>query len=98
MDQHLVQILTDIELSALYLRTLPERLFYTLNQQFFLNPELFHQLQNQAPILCQQGIKQMLLLDLLISVIVCDLLASLYRKHRILCEFVNIHTFLPPYE
>ena len=40
----------------------------------------------------------MLLFDLLISVFVRDFLTPLNRKHRILCEFVNIHTLLPPYE
>ena len=41
VNQHIIQILPDIHLTALNLRTLPQGFLHTVDDRFFRNPHLF---------------------------------------------------------
>ena len=70
--QCIVQILSDILLSALDFRTFLNGFFYSVNDEVLIKPHLFHQFRDQAIILCQQRIEQMLLCNLLVAIVHCN--------------------------
>ena len=89
--QRLVQIRTETKLSAGHLDSCIQGFFHLGHKSIFMNLHLFDQLQDQTVFLLQQGIQQMLLLDLLIAVFIGNLLQILHRLHGILCKFADIH-------
>ena len=91
MDQDIVEILPHIRLSALYLRTFADRLLHPVDEKLPLDAHFLKELQDQAVILCQKGVEQMLLRQFLISVVRCDFLTVLDCLQRVLCKFIDIH-------
>ena len=77
VDQDIVEILSDVCLSALYLRAFSNGLLHSVDEELALYTHFFHQLQDQAVVLRQQGIEQMLLGQLLVAVVRCDLFTVL---------------------
>ena len=93
MNQHLVQITADIYLTAAaYLRKSRQLLLCLIDNHLFGNSHFRQQFQNQAVLQSQKAVKQMLLLNLLISVLIGIFLTVLYRFHRLLSKFINIHS------
>ena len=95
--QCFIQILTDIRLTAGYFDAVVQRRLDTVQKMIFVDFHLFDHFQNQAVVLMQEVIQQMLLLYFLVAEIVCGLFQVLYSLQRFLCEFTNIHNRLPPY-
>ena len=54
-------------LTALNLYFCVQRLLHLIQEQILVYPHLFNEFQDQAVFLMQQGIQQMLLLDLLVT-------------------------------
>ena len=90
-------ILTDIRLTAGYFDAVVQCRLDTVQKMFFVDFHLFDHFQNQAVVLMQEIIQQMLLLYFLVAEIVCGLFQVLYSLQRFLCEFTDIHNRLPPY-
>ncbi len=90
--QSLVQVLTDVGLAAGDLYPPVQRVLDLVPEHFLLDAHLFNELQDQAVLLVQKYIQQVLLLDLLIAEIVSGLLQLLDRIDRFLCKFRNVHT------
>ena len=95
--QCFIQILTDIRLTAGYFDAVVQRRLDTVQKMIFVDFHLFDHFQNQAVVLMQEVIQQMLLLYFLVAEIVCGLFQVLYSLQRFLCEFTDIHNRLPPY-
>ncbi len=90
-DQGLVKILADISLAAGYLRSSLNRLFQAVIKISLLDPHLLDEPGNQGIVLMNKRVQQVLLLDLLISVIRSNLLKIVDCFDRFLCKFLNIH-------
>ncbi len=69
MNQGLIQLLSHILLPSLHLRTLSQCLLGPVNQKLLVDTHLLHKLQNQAVLLGKQRVEQMLLLNLLVSIL-----------------------------
>ena len=91
MDQNIVQVLADICLSALYLRAFSNGLLHSVDEEPALYAHFFKQLQDQAVVLRQQSVEQMLLGQFLVAVVRCDLFTVLDCLQRILRKFIDIH-------
>ena len=89
--QCFIQILTDIRLTAGYFDAVVQRRLDTVQKMIFVDFHLFDHFQNQAVVLMQEVIQQMLLLYFLVAEIVCGLFQVLYSLQRFLCEFTDIH-------
>ena len=89
-----VQIRTDLQphVRTLYLGQRPQQLLRLLHEIVRVNPHLLDQPQNQAVFDGQQTVKQMLLRQLLIAVIIGKLFHSVDGFNRFLCKFVNVHS------
>ena len=92
-DQDTVTVAADINLpiAALHLDKPLDQLLAPVCELLRVNPHLLDQLRNQRIVQRQQRIKQMLLPDLLIAILIRQLLTVIHGLHRILCEFLNIH-------
>ena len=88
---------TEIRLTAGYFDAVVQCRLDTVQKMFFVDFHLFDHFQNQAVVLMQEVIQQMLLLYFLVAEIVCGLFQVLYSLQRFLCEFTDIHNRLPPY-
>ena len=69
-DQRFVQILADVWLSAGYLDSVIQSLRYPVDKVLFLNFHLLDHFQDQAVLLVEKIVQQVLLLYLLISKII----------------------------
>ena len=95
--QCFIQILADVRLTAGYFDAVIQRRLDAVQKMIFVDFHLFDHFQNQAVVLMQEVIQQMLLLYFLVAEIVCGLFQVLYCLQRFLCEFTDIHNRLPPY-
>jgi hypothetical protein len=92
MEENLIQSVTDILISSAgYLWSPVESRFQTGLIAVLIYSHLDQQFADQAVLQSPQTVKQMLLVDLLVAIIVCNLLAILYGLYGILCKFTNIH-------
>ena len=97
-DQHFIQILPDIRLSALYLGPFLYYLFYFIYEILLVDLHFLQKFQQQTILHGKQTVQQMLLFNLLIAVLAGNLLTALNRFHRFLGKFIDIHklSLLPP--
>ena len=79
VDQSLIQILSDIDLSALHFRALAKTFFHTIDKQLLLDSHFLDQIRDQTVILYDKSIQQVLLLYLLIAIFIGNFFTSLYR-------------------
>ena len=91
LDKCLVQILSDIRLSALYLRIFIYKLFDTVFEILSVNLHFLYQLKYKAVILRKKIIKQVFLLYLLIAEVVGAFLKLLNRLYGLLRKFTYVH-------
>ena len=94
MDQGVVQVLAYILAASLDLGPFSYGLFRPVDDQVLVNPHLLHQLQDQAVVLSEERVEQMLLFDLLIAVLHGDLLTVLNRLERFLRKFIYVHNIV----
>ena len=90
-DQCLVQILTKSKLSTGNLNSGIQCPLNCVNKIFLLDFHLLDQLEDQAILLCQQGIQKVFLFDLLIAIFISNLLKILDSLYGFLCKFTDIH-------
>ena len=95
IHQCLVQLLAEIQLTALHLRSFLQCGADTIQKVFLVDLHLLYQLQDQAVLQGKQTVQQMLLLDLLVAVFVSQTLTTLNRLNGLLCKFLDIHTHYP---
>ena len=94
MDQGVVQVLAYILAASLDLGPFSYGLFRPVDDQVLVDPHLLHQLQDQAVVLSEERVEQMLLLDLLVAVLHGDLLTVLNRLERFLRKFIYVHNIV----
>ena len=93
IDQNLVEIIADIDLTAAaHLRKPRQFLLSFVDDQLFRNAHLGQKLQDQTIIQRQEAVKQMLLFDLLVTILVRQLLTSLNGFHGFLSKFIYVHS------
>ena len=90
-DQCLVQILAKVKLSTGNLNFGIQCFLYCVNKIFLLDFHLLDQLEDQAVLLCQQGIQKVFLFDLLIAIFISNLFKILDSLYGFLCKFTDIH-------
>ena len=82
IDQYLIQVIADIQLAAsAHFRKTFHCLLGLIGKHVTLNPHLGNQLQNQAVIQGQETVEQMLLVNLLVPIFICQLLTVLHCFH-----------------
>ena len=92
MDQDLIQIIAHIQFPvSADLRKPVYCLGRLIGKQLSGNVHPGDQLQDQAVLQGQQAVKQMLLLQLLVAVVIGQFLTVLYCFHRFLGKFIDIH-------
>ena len=69
-DQSLVQVLSDILLSAGYFDSGVQGILHIIQKMLFVNLHLFNQHRDQTIFLTHQGYQQMFLLDFLITIFI----------------------------
>ena len=92
-QKNLVQVPAHVYtgISSLYLIDAGERRLCPLYKILRLDPHLLDKLQDQAVINGQKTVKQVLLLDLLVSVFIGKLFALVHSFNGLLCKFLNVH-------
>ena len=82
IDQDLIQVIADIQLSAsAYLGQFLYGLLCLVFKHVALDAHFCDQLHDQAVIQSQQAVQQMRLVDLLVSIFICQLFAVLNCFH-----------------
>ena len=80
--EHLIQITADVKLAAAaYLGQTLHCLLCLVGEHISLYPHLCNQLKNQAVLQGQQAVQKVLLINLLVSVFICQLLTVLDCFH-----------------
>ena len=92
MNQNIVQILADSEFSAGHLHSGSQLVLRILRKMRKVNFHLFDQFRDQSILLLQQCNKQMLLFQLLITVITGKLFTIVDCLSGLLCKFLNVHS------
>ena len=90
-QKHIVQILAHIGLSPLNLGALCHRPLCAVHKMLLLDLHLLYQLQNQTVLQSQQAVQQMLLFNLLISVLIGCLFAPFHSLEGFLRKFLYVH-------
>ena len=90
--KHLIQLSSHINLAALYLYTLANRVLHPVHKVFLLNTHFLNQLQYKAVFYGKEAVEQMFFFNFLVAVFIRQLLAAFHGLHGFLCKFGNVHT------
>ena len=96
-DQSLIQVLSNVSIASGYLYPRIDHLLHAVFKIRKLDLHLLDQLRDQAVLLMEQSIQQMLLLYLLISCVKCYLLEVIHCLYGFLCKFTDIHKLTSSY-
>ena len=88
VHQHLVGIDGEIHLTAGYLHKLLNKLRRLYLKSFMINIHLRQKSVNQTLLLGQQAQKQMLLPNLLVTILLSEFLTILHCLQGLLCKFI----------
>ena len=89
--QHTVQVLADVNLSAGNLRPFVQRIDQGALKLILVDLHFLDQLEDQAVFLIQKTIEKVFLLNLLVSIFICDFLQVVDGLNGFLCKFIDIH-------
>ena len=90
-QQCLVQVLADIRLAAGHLGSSAQRILHTPFEMLLVNLHFLNQFPDQAVLLGQQTVQQVLLLDFLIAIFIGDFLTFIDCLKRFLRKFTDVH-------
>ena len=88
LHQCTVQVITQINLTAGYLHKLLNKLRRLYLKSFMINIHLRQKSVNQTLLLGQQAQKQMLLPNLLVTILISEFLTILHCLQGLLCKFI----------
>ena len=89
--QDVIQFLADIRPSALNLRQILHQLQHRILEVRKLDLHFRYKLRQKSILLCQQSVKEVFLVDLLVAMLGSCLFGKLNRFDGFLSKFLNIH-------